>query len=108
MRRHGPYSDVTAWFEVPVSQRGGTHDPTANPEAQDVAATTLCNAAHADAIACSVQTAPGRHDWAFAANAFGAALPWLAGQLNTPGVEETELPPSTVGQQPSNVQAAPR
>ncbi|MBN3507362.1 esterase family protein [Mycolicibacterium septicum] len=109
LRRHGPYSDVTAWFEVPVSQRGGTtHDPTANPESQDVAATTLCNAARTDAIACSVQTAPGRHDWAFAANAFGAALPWLAGQLNTPGVAATDLPPSTVGQQPTNVQAAPR
>ncbi|MFV8231349.1 alpha/beta hydrolase [Mycolicibacterium fortuitum] len=107
MHRHGPYSDVSAWFEVP--HRGGvTHDPAANPEAQDVAATTLCDAARAEAITCSVQTAPGRHDWAFANNAFGAALPWLAGQLNTPGVQETELPPSTLGPQPSSVQAAPR
>ncbi|WP_066902860.1 alpha/beta hydrolase [Mycolicibacterium houstonense] len=107
MRRHGPYSDVTAWFEVPVSGAGGsTHDPTVNPEAQDVAATTLCNAARAESIACSVQAAPGRHDWAFAANAFGAALPWLAGQLHTPGVDVTGLPPSTVELQPG-VQAAP-
>jgi S-formylglutathione hydrolase FrmB len=105
MRRHGPYSDVTAWFEVP--HRGGvTHDPAANPEAQDVAATTLCDAARAEAITCSVQTAPGRHDWAFAANAFGIALPWLAGQLNTPGVDKTALPVSTL-EPPTNVQAAP-
>ncbi|WKG05520.1 alpha/beta hydrolase family protein [Mycolicibacterium sp. HK-90] len=109
MRRHGPYSDVTAWFEVPMSQRGGTtHDPTANPEAQDVAATTLCDAARADAIPCSVQTAPGRHDWVFAADAFGAALPWLAGQLDTPGMGEPEPPPSTVEQRPTDVRAAPR
>lgn len=108
MQKHGPYSDVSAWFEVPISQRGTTRDPTANPEAQDVAASTLCNAARAQAITCSVQTAPGRHDWAFAANALGASLPWLAGQLNTPGVEETQLPASTLGPQPTNVQAAPR
>lgn len=108
MGRHGPYSDVSAWFEVPISPRGTTRDPTANPEAQDVAAGTLCNAARAQAITCSVQTAPGRHDWAFAANALGASLPWLAGQLNTPGVEETQLPASTLGPQPTNVQAAPR
>jgi S-formylglutathione hydrolase FrmB len=108
MGRHGPYSDVTAWFEVPVTQHGGTtHDPTANPEAQDVAATTLCDTARTKAITCSVQTAPGRHDWAFAASAFATALPWLAGQLHTPGVEETELPASTLGPQTTTVQAAP-
>ncbi|MDH6197151.1 S-formylglutathione hydrolase FrmB [Mycobacterium frederiksbergense] len=108
MRRHGPYDDVTAWFEVPTAQNGGTtHDPIANPEGQDVAATTLCDAARADAITCSVQTAPGRHDWAFATNAFATALPWLAGQLHTPGVDETALPPSTLGQA-TIAQTAPR
>lgn len=108
MARHGPYSDVTAWFEVPAAQRGGSaHDP-ANPEGQDVAATTLCNAARAATIECSVITAPGRHDWAFANNAFAAALPWLAGQLHTPGVDEIPLPVSTLGQPPTTVQAAPR
>ncbi|MDV3127071.1 alpha/beta hydrolase-fold protein [Mycobacterium sp. 21AC1] len=107
MGRHGPYRDVTAWFEVPTAQRGRTtHDPAVNPEAQDVAATTLCDAARAVAIACSVQTAPGRHDWVFAANAFASALPWLAGQLHTPGVDRTLLPTSTLSQTAS-VQAAP-
>lgn len=107
MGRHGPYSDVTAWFEVPTTERGGTtRDPTVNPEAQDVAATRLCDAATAEAIGCSVQTAPGRHDWVFAANAFASALPWLAGQLHTPGVDATELPVSTLSHTTS-VQAAP-
>ncbi|QZH58470.1 esterase family protein [Mycolicibacterium farcinogenes] len=109
MRHHRSYADVSAWFEVPTARGGSTRDPVANPEAQDVAATTLCDAARTVAIRCSVTTAPGRHDWAFANNAFATALPWLAGQLDTPGVDETDLPPSTVGQQQhTNVQAAPR
>lgn len=107
MARHGRYADVTAWFEVPTAQGGGTtRDPTVNPEAQDVAATTLCDAARVQAIACSVQTAPGRHDWVFAANAFASALPWLAGQLHTPGVDRAPLPASTLGQD-TTIQAAP-
>ena len=28
---------------------------------------------------------PGKHDWPFAARVFAAALPWLAGAINTPG-----------------------
>ncbi|MBU9764365.1 esterase family protein [Mycobacterium sp. TNTM28] len=107
MQRHGRYSDVSAWFEVPTARGGSTHDPSANPEAQDVAATTLCEAARAVAIRCAVTTAPGRHDWAFAANAFAGALPWLAGKLHTPGVGETALPPSTLGEQTISAQAAP-
>ncbi|AKS35102.1 alpha/beta hydrolase [Mycolicibacterium goodii] len=98
MAAHGPYSDVRAWFEVPDPQPNGKpHDPAANPEGQDVAATTLCDAARAHAIACSVQTSPGRHDWPFAASAFDHALPWLAGQLHTPGVPEIALPQSELG-----------
>ncbi|MBU8809633.1 alpha/beta hydrolase [Mycolicibacterium goodii] len=112
MARHGPYSgpsgDVTAWFEVPAGQRGGAGPDPANPEGQDVAAVTLCNAARAVSIDCSVITEPGRHDWAFANTAFARALPWLAGQLHTPGVAEIPLPASTLGEQPSGVRAAPR
>lgn len=87
LRQHGPYSGVSAWFEVPASA-----DPAANPEGQDVAATTLCDAARAQSIACSVVTEPGRHDWPFAARAFATSLPWLAGELHTPGVGPTGLP----------------
>jgi hypothetical protein len=41
---------------------------------------------------------PGKHDWPFAAHAFAAALPWMAGQLGTPGASPVPLPtppPST-------------
>lgn len=92
MDRHGPYTGVSAWFEVPGGERDTVDDPAANPERQDVAATKLCNAARADAIDCTVVTESGRHDWPFAAEAFASALPWLAGQLRTPGVAQTELP----------------
>lgn len=84
LHRHGPYAGVSAWFEVPGPEPGGAVDPTANPEGQDVAATTLCDAARAAAITCSVVTEPGRHDWQFAGRAFASSLPWLAGELHTP------------------------
>ncbi|GAQ36041.1 esterase [Mycobacterium pseudoshottsii JCM 15466] len=35
---------------------------------------------------------PGRHDWPFADQVFARALPWLAGQLGTPGVPRIPLP----------------
>jgi hypothetical protein len=35
---------------------------------------------------------PGKHDWPFADRAFAAALPWLAGQIGTPGVPRLGLP----------------
>jgi hypothetical protein len=35
---------------------------------------------------------PGKHDWPFAAHAFASALPWLAGQLGTPGLPAVPLP----------------
>jgi predicted component of type VI protein secretion system len=47
-------------------------------------------------------THTGKHDWPFAANAFAAALPWLAGRLGTPGVRRTPLP----GRTPASTHAA--
>jgi S-formylglutathione hydrolase FrmB len=52
----------------------------------------LCNAAAANGIDCAVATQPGRHDWPFAAQAFAAALPWLASTLGTPNTEPVQLP----------------
>ena len=52
-------------------------------------------------IRCAVVAQPGRHDWPFAAEAFAAALPWLAGRLDTPDVATAALPglvPETVSQ----------
>ena len=57
----------------------------ANPNDQTAAANSLCATGSADGIKCAVVTQPGKHDWPFAAHAFAAALPWLAGQLGTPG-----------------------
>lgn len=98
MARHGHYSGVSGWFDVPSSRtqnlaEAGTTlatasvDPAANPEGQDTAARALCEIADAHGIDCAVVTQPGRHDWPFAAQAFAASLPWLAARLNTPETE---------------------
>jgi S-formylglutathione hydrolase FrmB len=116
----GRYSAVNGWFDIPgvpntqhrpTTAAGigaiavGNHDGAANPEGQDVAANSLCALGSAHGIRCSVVTQPGRHDWPFAAQAFGAALPWLAGRLGTPGVSRAVLPglvPETVSRSPGN------
>lgn len=107
--RHGQYRSMAGWFDIP----GGTghrmltatgigsvsdspHDGLANPEGQDVAANSLCKLASTRGIRCAVSTRPGRHDWPFAAQAFDAALPWLAGRLGTPQAPRTSLPGLTL------------
>jgi S-formylglutathione hydrolase FrmB len=105
MNRHGQYTGVSGWFDVPASSGAqnlaqttnpaidaASTDPSANPEGQDAAANSLCTTASANGIACAVVTQPGKHDWPFAAQAFGAALPWLASALGTPNVEPVPLP----------------
>ncbi len=104
MTRHGPYTGVSGWFDIPASSGAREvaqaanaasafpSDPSANPEGQDAAARSLCGVASANGIACAVVTQPGKHDWPFAAQAFGAALPWLASALGTPAVEAVQLP----------------
>lgn len=81
MTRHGRYTDVAGWFDT----------NTAGPQ-QTAAASTLCALGAANGIDCTVAVQPGMHDWPFADHAFAAALPWLAGQLGTPGVTPTPLP----------------
>lgn len=97
MTRHGPYTGVSGVFDV-----SGIPDTTGNPEGQDVAANTLCALGGATGIRCAVATQPGQHDWPFAAQAFAVALPWLAGQLETPGVPSAAMP----GVTPSSVSSA--
>ena len=63
-----------------------------NPNNQTAAANSLCATGSANGINCAVVMQAGRHDWPFAARAFGAGLPWLAGQLRTPGVPVIPLP----------------
>jgi hypothetical protein len=67
-------------------------DAAANPNNQTAAAYSLCALGRANGIDCAVLPQPGKHDWPFADRAFAAALPWLAGQLGTPGVSRTSLP----------------
>jgi S-formylglutathione hydrolase FrmB len=105
MTRHGHYTGLSGWFDVPsspgpraVAEEANSAiappsaDPDANPEGQDAAANALCDVATANGITCAVVTQPGRHDWPFAAQAFAASLPWLAGTLGTPGTEPVAFP----------------
>jgi S-formylglutathione hydrolase FrmB len=108
MTRHGRYTGMSGWFDIPtppgphsVAQAANpTLDSTtgANPEGQDAAANSLCAIAGANGISCAVVTQPGKHDWPFAAQAFAASLPWLAATLGTPDVEPVQLPQRGSGQ----------
>ncbi|WSE56439.1 alpha/beta hydrolase-fold protein [Mycolicibacterium sp. ND9-15] len=76
INRHGRYSGVTGRFDV----------NTVDAAPQTDAANSLCSLGKVNGISCAVVVEPGKHDWPYAARAFAAALPWLAGQLGTPGV----------------------
>jgi S-formylglutathione hydrolase FrmB len=106
--RHGPYTGVAGWFAIsggpPTPQRTtvvtadtgatglGGRDAAGHTTDQMTAANSLCALGSARGINCAVVAEQGRHDWPFAARAFAAALPWLAGQLGTPGVPPIALP----------------
>jgi S-formylglutathione hydrolase FrmB len=96
--RHGPYSGVAGWFAV---NGAGTSPP---PQTA-AAAQSLCASGTAAGIDCAVVARPGHHDWPFAAAAFAEALPWLAGQIGTPGAPPMSLPRSA---EPLTFQAAAR
>jgi S-formylglutathione hydrolase FrmB len=106
--RHGRYTGVSGWFDIssgsaPTGHRGipvtdtgavrlGDQTATGTPGEQTAAAESLCRLGRAQGIDCAVVARPGRHDWPFASGAFAAALPWLAGQIGTPGVPRVALP----------------
>ena len=106
--RHGQYTGVSGWFDVsssnpPKRHRGlsvtdasdvylGGREPIVNPNDQISAAESLCALGRANGINCAIVAQPGEHDWPFASNAFAAALPWLAGRLDTPGVPRIPAP----------------
>jgi S-formylglutathione hydrolase FrmB len=94
---HGPYEGVAGRFDIngttpPSPQRNVVVNAAANPNDQTAAANSLCATGSAEGITCAVVTQPGKHDWPFAAHAFAAALPWMAGQLGTPGLRAIPLP----------------
>ncbi|MFZ1164093.1 alpha/beta hydrolase [Mycobacterium sp.] len=114
--KHGRYNGVSGWFDVsssnpPKRYRGlsvtdagdvshNGRNSTANPNDQITAAESLCGLGRVNGINCAIVAQPGKHDWAFASNAFAAALPWLAGRLDTPGVPRiatrSNWPPASV------------
>lgn len=99
MAKHSPYSGVSGRFVISgtlADDHGGV-TPTASPEG--AAADSLCALGATRGIECAVVAVLGKHDWPFAARAFAASLPWLAGQLGTPGVPRTPLPSSSVASQ---------
>jgi S-formylglutathione hydrolase FrmB len=118
--RHGPYSGVAGWFAISGSPQPdhknvttadnsgnglGGQDAAGRTSDQTEAANSLCSLGNANGIKCAVVTQPGKHDWPFAAHAFAAALPWLAGQIGTTDVPWVPLPGQS-GPQIPLVQAA--
>ena len=112
---HGTYQGISVWFTISGTAPNGQQQKrtinVANPGAglggQTIAADTLCALGSANGINCAVVAQPGKHDWPFAARAFAAALPWLAGAIHTPGVPSPALQavaqgrPGTVGGEPA-------
>jgi S-formylglutathione hydrolase FrmB len=105
--RHGRYDDVSGWFDIssdnapkryrshPVDDGAiglGGQDHIAYTNDQTAAAERLCQLGRANGIDCAIVAQPGKHDWPFASRAFAEALPWLAGQLETPGMPWMPLP----------------
>jgi S-formylglutathione hydrolase FrmB len=106
--RHGRYDDVSGWFAIssnntPKRYRSfsvadadavglGGQDNIRYPDDQTAAAQRLCKLGRANGIDCAIVAQPGKHDWPFASKAFATALPWLARQLDTPGVPLITLP----------------
>ena len=71
----------------------GGQDAAGNPGDQTDAANSLCKLGRANGIACAVvahagQAMTGR----WPTDVFTSALPWLAGQIGTPGVPKIPLP----------------
>ena len=106
--KHGPYTGISGWFDINGSAPSagptvvsathesgnglGGQDAAARTNDQAAAANSLCAIGAANGINCAVVMQPGKHDWPFAEHAFAAALPWLAGQIGTPGVNPQPLP----------------
>jgi S-formylglutathione hydrolase FrmB len=94
--RHGAYTGLSGVFvspEMGASSLDG-HQRQRCGTGNDGGAEALCVLSRAHGIDSSVLVLPGRHVWPFAAAAFAAVLPWLAGELDTPGVAQISVPES--------------
>jgi S-formylglutathione hydrolase FrmB len=83
------------------SMRLAGREAAANPSNQIAAAYSLCALGRANGIDCAVVAQPGKHDWPFADRVFESALPWLAGQLGTPGIPRVALPDASSSAAPT-------
>jgi S-formylglutathione hydrolase FrmB len=115
--RHGQYNHVAGWFAISSeasavqrrefaitdtgSMRLAGREAAANPSNQIAAAYSLCALGRANGIDCAVVAQPGKHDWPFADRVFESALPWLAGQLGTPGIPRVALPDASSSAAPT-------
>jgi S-formylglutathione hydrolase FrmB len=86
MTRHGSYTGVSGLFAVEAPT--GSEQPSEDA----VAAKSLAQTAAAARISCAILEVPGKHDWSFGPKVFRQTLPWLGGQLGTPGVPRIPLP----------------
>ncbi len=109
--RHGRYDDVSGWFAISsdnapkryhslaVADAGaiglGGQDNIRYQDDQSAAADRPCRLGRGNGIDCAIVAQPGKHDWPFASRVFAKALPWLADELNTPGVPLIALPSSS-------------
>ncbi|WP_406814160.1 alpha/beta hydrolase [Mycobacterium sp. M23085] len=114
IKRHGRYTGVSGWFAItsggsPTPRRdikivdsaalsAASRGADSDPGNQAAAAASLCQLGRANGIDCAVVAQPGKHDWPTAGTVFATALPWLAGQLGTPGVNRITLPSSVSAQ----------
>jgi S-formylglutathione hydrolase FrmB len=106
INKHGAYMGVSGWFAIssdaPAQKKGGFgpangvglggQDAAGNPGDQTDAANSLSKLGQANGITCAIISSPGKHDWPFATDVFISSLPWLAGQIGTPGVQKIPLP----------------
>jgi S-formylglutathione hydrolase FrmB len=105
VQAHGPYPGMSAWIGVSSQTatvyRPGGSDPVVGHSADDWDTTSedhvsiankLCVFLSGYEIECAVSSYSGSHDFESAGNGFAAALPWLAGKLEAPGVPSQPLP----------------
>ncbi len=105
-RARSTTTGVAGWFAIssdaPTQRKGGYGNPDAvglggqdaagNPATRPKPPTRCASSAAPTASPARIVATPGKHDWPFATEVFTTTLPWLAGQIGTPGVPKTPLP----------------
>ncbi len=86
--RHGPYAGVAGWFDINGTRRRSARvvNAAANPNDQTAAANSLCATGSANGINCAVVSSRASTTGRSPRTRSPLALPWLAGQIGTPGV----------------------